>query len=221
MSGTLLANGDLVQTAHGDRVTSRVTFRFRDGSLDDDTTVYTQHGTFHLLSDHHIQRGPSFPKPVDMLVEADGNVTIRDLSVDGKSTTEHMDLPPDTYNGLYFTVLMNLPRSVPETKIAMVAPTGKGRLVHLAITPDGQDVYSISGSKRKSNIFRIHVELGGLTGIIAPIVGKQPEDIRVWLSSGEAPTILRAEAQLYEGGPMRRVDLVSPAWPKETSATPR
>src|ERR1035438_10262043 len=70
LDGKSLATGDLIQIGEGDRVTSRLTFHFRDGSLDDETTVYTQHKVFHLISDHHIQRGPSFPQPLDMLVEA-------------------------------------------------------------------------------------------------------------------------------------------------------
>lgn len=216
LQGRRLATGDLVQIAHGDHVTSHLIFRFRDGSIDDDTTIYTQRKTFQLVSDRHIQRGPSFPKPMDMLVEANGNVTIRDLS-SGKSTTEHLDLPADTCNGLLFTVLTSLPTAAAETKVSLVAPAGKGRLVQLSIKPDGNDTYTADGLKRQADIFRIHVELGGLTGLIAPIVGKQPEDMRVWVSSGDAPTVLKGEAQLYEGGPIWRIELVSPAWPKETS----
>ena len=55
--GTPIATGDATQTVHGDRVTSRVTFRFRDGSLDD-TTVFSQCRVFRLISDHHCPNGP-------------------------------------------------------------------------------------------------------------------------------------------------------------------
>src|SRR4051794_13333958 len=34
--GRLLANGDLLQTAQGDRVTTRLVFHFNDGSLSDE-----------------------------------------------------------------------------------------------------------------------------------------------------------------------------------------
>ena len=61
--GQVLAGGDLIEVVHGDRVTSHLTFHFKDGSLDDETTVYTQRGVFRLISDHHIQRGPYFPAP--------------------------------------------------------------------------------------------------------------------------------------------------------------
>lgn len=36
LDGSLLADGDLVQGARGDRVTIRLVFHFKDGSLDDD-----------------------------------------------------------------------------------------------------------------------------------------------------------------------------------------
>src|SRR5579859_3437150 len=62
--GKTLAGGDLIQVAHGDRVRARLTFHFRDGSLDDEVAIYSQNNVFRLMSDHHIQRGPSFPKPL-------------------------------------------------------------------------------------------------------------------------------------------------------------
>jgi hypothetical protein len=67
--GTAIATGDLIQVPHGDRINSRIVFRFKDGSIDDETTVYSQNGVFRLISDHHVQRGPSFPNPIDMSIE--------------------------------------------------------------------------------------------------------------------------------------------------------
>ncbi len=46
--GQVLADGDVVEIVRGDRVTSHVTFHFKDGSLDEETTVYTQRGVFRL-----------------------------------------------------------------------------------------------------------------------------------------------------------------------------
>ncbi len=44
LDGRTLADGDLIQFARGDKVTSRLVFRFRDGSVQDETTVFTQRG---------------------------------------------------------------------------------------------------------------------------------------------------------------------------------
>lgn len=50
--GKIIASGDLIQNARGDRVTSRLVFHFRDGSTHDETAVFSQRGQFLLLSDH-------------------------------------------------------------------------------------------------------------------------------------------------------------------------
>lgn len=42
LDGKSIAIGDATQIVQGDRVTSRVIFRFRDGSIDDDITVFSQ-----------------------------------------------------------------------------------------------------------------------------------------------------------------------------------
>jgi hypothetical protein len=217
MEGKILAAGDLVQIAHGNRVTARLTYRFRDGSLDDETTVFTQQGTFKLISDRHIQRGPSFPHPLDMFIDAaSGQITSRDK--DGKITHDHLDLAPDLANGLPMTLLLNLDPSAPPTRLSMIAPTAKPRLVHILIAGEGEDTLTIAGVRHKAANFRIKIELGGVTGLVAPIVGKEPSDVHVWVLGGEAPAFVREEGQFYEGGPIWRVELIAPVFPPSQSA---
>ncbi|MDT7812613.1 MAG: hypothetical protein QOJ42_2529, partial [Acidobacteriaceae bacterium] len=67
--GRVLAVGDLFQVVHRDRVTSRLLFRFKDGSVDDETAVFSQRANFQLITDHHIQKGPSFPQPMDLSID--------------------------------------------------------------------------------------------------------------------------------------------------------
>src|SRR6478672_6499246 len=67
--GKALANGDLIQNARGGRVTSRLVFHFRDGSLSDETAVFSQRGRFSLISDHLVQKGPAFEQPIDMTID--------------------------------------------------------------------------------------------------------------------------------------------------------
>jgi hypothetical protein len=218
LEGTTLAAGDLVQVAHGNRVTTRLTFHFHDGSVDDETTVFTQRGSFRLVSDHHIQHGPSFPHPLDMLVDAaTGQITTHDK--DGKTEQNHLDLAPDVANGLPLVLLLNLDPTAPPTRLSMVAPTSKPRLVHLLLAGEGEDPIVIAGVRRKATNFRIKIELGGVTGMVAPIVGKQPSDIHIWVLGGEAPAFVREEGQFYEGGPIWRIELISPVFP-EPSPTP-
>jgi hypothetical protein len=211
--GRTLAIGDLVQVAHGERVTSRLTFHFRDGSLDEETTVFSQRKVFRLVSDHHIQRGPSFPIPLDMLVDAaTGQITSRDK--DGKTTRDHLDLAPDICNGLPLTLLLNLGPAAPPTRLSMVAPSAKPRLVHIVMAAEGEDQISIGYIHHKATNYRIKIELGGIAGVVAPIVGKPPADIHVWILGGEAPAFIRQEGQFYEGGPIWRIELISPDSPR-------
>ena len=212
LEGETLASGDLVQVAHGDRVTSRPKFHFRDGSLDDEVAIYSQRKVFQLLSDHHIQLGPSFPKPLDMLIDArSGQITSRDKNQ--KATQSHLDLESDICNGILLALLLNIDPATTPIRLSMAAPTSKPRLVHVVIAADGEDRVSIAGRAHKATNYRIKIELGGLPGVVAPVIGKQPADVHFWILGGDAPAFLREESQFYEGGPIWRVDLASPLFP--------
>jgi hypothetical protein len=213
LDGKSIAVGDATQIVHGDRVTSRVIFRFRDGSIDEDTTVFSQRGVFRLVSDHHIQRGPSFPKHMDVLIDAStGQITSR--MKDGRMRQDHLDLPPDVSNGLPPNLLMNVLPSTPETRLSFVAPTDKPRLIHVSIKPAGEVPFTIAGTKRKAVDFVLHIELGGITGVIAPLIGKQPPDYHIWILPGTSPAFIREKGPLYEGGPIWRIEQVSPEFPR-------
>src|SRR3954449_6926993 len=96
LDGKRLADGEMTQIADGDRVTSRLIFRFKDGSLYDDTTIFSQRGTFRVLNDHLVQRGPSFKQPMETSIDASsGQVTVRYKDKDGgeKILRERRDLP--------------------------------------------------------------------------------------------------------------------------------
>ena len=76
--GAVIANGDLIQDARGDRLTSRLVYHFKDGSLQDETAVFSQRGHFQLISDHLVQKGPAFERPLDMtLDQPTGHVVVR------------------------------------------------------------------------------------------------------------------------------------------------
>jgi hypothetical protein len=218
LEGDTLGAGDLIQVAHGNRVTSRLTYHFRDGSLDDEITVFTQRKIFQLISNHHIQRGPSFPKPLDMFIDAvRGQVTSRDK--DGKTIQNHVDHATELANGLPLVLLLNLDPSGPPIRLSMIAPAEKPRLIHLLVAGEGEDPLTIGGVPHKATNFRIKVDLGGVTGLVAPIVGKQPPDIHVWVLGDEAPAFVREEGEFYEGGPVWRVELTAPVFAASSPAT--
>ena len=176
LEGKRIGLGDLIQRLQGSVVSSHLVLHFFDGSLDDETTVYSERGMLRFISDHHVQRGPSFPTPIDETVDAShASVTFSD--VDGKTTQAHLRIPPDVYNGLASTVLMNLPAVRPaETKIAVVVPAAKPRIIHLSMKSIGEKPFTMGGAPRSATDFLVHVELGGVVGVIAPLLGKHPLD---------------------------------------------
>ena len=215
-SGAVLGYGEFLQIVHGDRVNSRLTYHFRDGSLDDDTTIFTQRKVFQLISDRHVQRGPFFSKATDCLVEASGNVVLRTVEKDGKEKVEtsHMDLPADITNGFTGTMLLNMSPTAGPFKLGLVAPTGKGRVIYLAVEAVGEQPFSpVLGVRRKATVFRIHPELGGIAGVVAPVLGKQPKDIFVWVLEGKVPGLVREIGPLEQGGPVVSIEPAGASYP--------
>jgi hypothetical protein len=214
--GTTVAAGDLIQVTHGDRVVSHLVFRFQDGSVDDETAVFTQRDCFRLISDHHIQKGPAFPHSTDVLIHAmTGQVTVHFTEKgQNKVETSHLDLPPDLSNGIILDILKNIRSDAAETKLSYMAATPKPRLVKLSLVPTGDETFSVAGVHHKATRFRVKVELGGMTGMLAPMMGKQPADTDVWVVEGEAPAFVKSEGPLYLGGPIWRIEMTSPVWPQ-------
>ena len=216
LDGSPLADGDFIQTVRGNRVTSRVVFRFKDGSSYDETTVFSQRQRLRLLSDHVTENGPAFPQPLDLSIDTStGQVTVRYTDPHGKENidSEHLDLPSDLANGLVLTVLKHVPPGAPPKTLSFVAATPKPRLVKLVIATAGEDVFSTGGAARRAIHYVLKVDLGGIAGVVAPLVGKQPADSHVWVLGGEAPTVVKSEQPLYSGGPLWRIELASPTWP--------
>jgi len=209
----LIATGDVTQIVHGDHVSSRLVFHFRDGSLYEDTTLFTQRGVFRLLSDHLVQCGHSFPNPVDITIDmVSGEITWR--AKDGRFRRDHFNLPADVANGLPPNLLMNLLPSTPETKLSFVAPTEKPRLITVSVKPAGEVPFMVGDSKRKAVDYVLHVELSGVAGVVAPLIGKEPADYHIWILPGRSPAFIREEGPLYEGGPVWRIEQLSPYFPK-------
>lgn len=216
MDGTQIAVGDLAEVAQGNRVTTRLVYHFKDGSLQDETTVFSQRQYFSLISYHLIQRGPTFNQPTEMTFQTSGGkVIVRYTDDKGheKTEEEHLKLPPDLANGMVLTLLKNLnPEELPP-QLSMVVATPKPRIVRLSLSSPGKEPFTLAGSRREALHYVIKVDIGGLAGLVAPLLGKQPPDAHVWIIGGEAPTFVKSETLSFMGGPVWRTELVSPVWP--------
>jgi hypothetical protein len=214
-NGKTLAAGESIQAVKGSTVTTRTTFRFRDGSLDDETTVFEQSKDLHLLSDRRVQRGPAFPHPTEMEIDAkSGRVTVHDTET-GKTSIETLKLPPDVANGIITQLLQNLSPDSVEIKVGYVLPASKPLLATLVISRAGEDSYSLAGRKETARKLEIKVQLGGVAGLVAPVIGKQPKATTAWMAGGEVPMFIRIETQFYDGAPLWTIQQTAPTWPSE------
>lgn len=149
--GALVANGESLQVTKGDRVTNRLVYHFKDGSVSDETVVFSQKGHFRLLSDHLVQKGPAFKHPMDVSVDgATGMVTVR---AGDKTETTHVDLPPDLSNGMVPVLLKNLGPGAQSAELSMLVATPKPMLVKLLVTPQGEDSFVTGGASHKATRF--------------------------------------------------------------------
>lgn len=213
LEGKALADGDLIQNVRGDRVTSRLVFRFFDGSLHDETAVFSQRKSLRLISDRLIQKGPAFPRSLDMTIDGTaGTVTVK-YTEDGrqKVDTDEIVAPPNLVNGLMSVLLKNSGGAAPP-RLSYVAATPKPRMVDFDVRVAGLDTFITGQTRRKATHYVVKVKIGGLTGLLARVLGKVPPDSHVWIMGGEAPAFVKAEQPFYADGPLWRIELVSPRW---------
>lgn len=212
-TGNILADGDLQQTSKGSRVTTIVTFRFKDGSFYQDTTIFSQRRVFRLLTDHLVQKGPSFDnQDLDSFIDAPrGEVIIRSME-NGKEkvSKQHFDLPPDLCNGLIFVLLKNIRPGSATTSLPMLALSSKPRLVKLEISTEGERSFALGLISQKATHFVIKIKIAGIAGVVAPLIGKEPPDLHVWIISGGAPVFVRSEGPFFEGGPIWTIEFAAP-----------
>ena len=217
LDGTVLAGGDLIQTSQGTRVTTRLVFQFKDGSVHDETAIYSQRQQFLLLTYHLIQKGPVFKHPLDMLLDArTGRVVVHYTDEDGKpkNASEQMEIPQDLANGLVLTLLKNVLPASPPKSLSYVAATPSPRLIKLDVSVAGREQFSAGSVGREATHYVLKADIGGISGLLAPLVGKQPPDSHVWILEGDAPAFVKSEQSLFLGGPIWRIELASPLWPR-------
>jgi len=216
-TGDTVAVGDLTQVNQGSRVTTHLSFHFKDGSLHDETAIYSQSRVFRLLRYKLVEKGPSFPMQLDVSIDASSNQVTVHSTEDGKDKVENSKatLPATISNGMLAILVKNLPPGAQETKLSMLAFTPKPQVVTLAFTQQGEDTFTVGGSSRKATRYNMKIEIGGVKGVVAPLVGKQPPDTQLWVLGGEAPAFLMSQGPLFYGGPIWRIELISPAFPNE------
>jgi hypothetical protein len=217
-TGKVIASGDMRQLVRKNgEVESWLIFHFADGSIDSDHTFFTEKGRFRLVHDHHIQRGRSFPHPEDVVVDVPSG-TVREVVHDGSGRhvkVRHLQMPANIANGMLTTAIKNMPAAAQEADVTYYSG---GRLVRLAIMHDGVEKVWVGPRPLPATRYRIKVKIGGIAGLVAPLLGKQPQDVMAWYLEGDPPLMLRIDSQLYDQGPVWRFQLAGPAWQPEAGS---
>ena len=211
----VLASGDVIQTPSANRVTTILSLHFKDGSLYQETSVFSQRRVFQLLTYKQVQKGPSFKTQQTLNVDTStGKVNIQYTDKDGavKTIDDKLALPADLANGILATLLTDADPKV-ENTLSMLVTTPKPRLVKLKISPSEQDSFTVGGVGAKATHYIVKIDIGGVTGAVAKVAGKQPPPIHFWIAAGNAPVFLKSEGPLFEDGPIWRIEQVGPTWP--------
>lgn len=211
-----IAYGELGQKPAGRFLASRLLLNFKDGSVYDETVTFSQNGVFRLEAYRLTQRGPSFPLTEVAFDRRSGRYTARTQdSKEGKAQTSSgvLEMPDDLYNGMALTLLKNLPAGA--TRAAhMVVFTPKPRLIKMGLAQEGTDSARVGGATRRANRYLVKLEVGGLTGVLATIAGKDPPDLRYWLIPGDVPAFGKFEGAMFLKGPTWRIEQIPIEWPR-------
>jgi hypothetical protein len=221
-AGDPLADGDLLQVVRAEGVESRLVLRFGDGSLYDETVVFSQNRVFAMQSYRLVQRGPSFPEEMEISVARHRDrgryqVTSRRHGAEAERATGEIELPPDVYNGMMTMLLKNLARGAAET-VHVLAFTPKPTLVQLELTPRGEETVPLGERRGSATHYVLEPKLGLLRGAAAALLGKTPADYHCWIVTAGLPAFVAIDGPLYTGGPIWRIETVSPRGPARPAA---
>lgn len=218
--GGRLGAGDFLQVAKEGEVRARTLLHLKDGSVHDETAVFTQHHVFVLQSYHLIQKGPSFKDDMDVTIDrekdrTEGKYHIRIKSrKDGKEKVLEgkIDLPLDVYNGMVPTVGKNLEKGAGAT-VHMVAYTPTPRVIELDMVPSGEEKVYVGDLAKTVSHYVLKPKLG-LLRIPAVLLGRTPPDDHLWSMLSDVPAFVRFQGPLQTDGPVWQIELTSPVWPK-------
>jgi len=69
LEGEVLAEGEITQVAHGDRLKITLVFPFKDTSLYQEDVLFSQHRVFRVFSYHLTQKDREFKTPLELSLD--------------------------------------------------------------------------------------------------------------------------------------------------------
>src|SRR5262249_47387872 len=209
----VIASGDLRQVTTSGGIENRTVFHFKDGSLSEETVVFTQQKVFSLQNYHLVQRGPAFLQDSEISLErSSGKFLVKTKDhEEGKEKVKEgsIDLPDDVYNGMISTIARNLPKATSKT-VHVVPFMPEPRLFPLDITPAGTEKVTTGAQTKTAIHYVLHPSLGSFQTLFAKLAGRTPPDEHLWILADPLPTFVKFEGPFYIGGPIWRIELTSP-----------
>ena len=216
LAGEIIGQGEMTQVVkEGDLVESHLVFTFKDGSLHDEKVIFLQQRVFTMLRYHLFQRGPSFPDQIDVSIDrSTAEYKVRSKTEeDGKEEvlTGVFDLPKDAYNGMFVTLLLNLPKGASET-VSFLAFTPAPEVIKLELHLMGEHTVRIGDLSRKAVQYAFKPDIGMIRKLLGKATGRLPAQFHYdcWVLDDEVPSFVQFEGPLQLMGPIVRIELVSP-----------
>ena len=216
LAGEVIGQGEMTQVVkEGDLVESHLVFNFKDGSLHDERVTFSQQRVFTMLHYHLVQHGLSFPDQIDVSIDrssAEYKVRAK-TGEDGKEKvlTGAFTLPKDVYNGIFVTMLLNLPKGASET-VNVLAFTPKPEVIKLELLLMGEHTVRIGEQLRKAVQYSFKPDIGMIRELLGKATGKIPASFHYecWVLADEVPSFVQFEGPLQLMRPIVRIELVSP-----------
>jgi hypothetical protein len=216
LDGTAIAYGEVSQKPAGNVIGCRTILRFKDGSLYDESATFSQRGVFRLEGYRLVQHGPSYPTLEVSFDRKSGQYKARSQAEkDGKVevASGKLEMPADLYNGMSLMLLKNLPGGAGATvRVAVFTP--EPRLLEMEWSWEGAEEVLLGGRAMKTMRSLVKLKIGGLTGMLAALIGKSPPDSRYWLVTGDVPAFVRFEGAMFLNGPVWRLEMTTVEWPR-------
>ena len=190
-------------------------FSWFSSSLHDEKVAFSQQRVFTMISYRLVQRGPSFPDQIDVSIDR-GTAAYRVRSKAGEDGKEEVltgafDLPKDAYNGMFVTMLLNLPKGTSET-VNFLAFTPRPEVIKLELLLMGEHAVQIGDLPRKALQYAFKPDIGMIRKFFGKVIGKLPANFHYdcWVLADEMPSFVQFEGPLQLMGPIVRIELVSP-----------
>jgi hypothetical protein len=216
LAGEIIGQGEMTQVVkEGDQVESHLVFTFKDGSLHDEKVIFSQERVFTMLRYHLAQRGPLFPDQFEVSIDrSTAEYKVRSKTEeDGKEEvlTGVFDLPKDAYNGMFVTLLLNLPKGASET-VNFLAFTPAPEVIKLELNLLGEHTVRIGDLSRKAVQYAFKPDIGMIRKLLGKAIGKLPAQFHYdcWVLDDAVPSFVQFEGPLQLMGPIVRIELVSP-----------